>query len=60
MSIDDYEGAVDIAQLQVEGPGWCKTFRTRRFEEARVREYYPPGDDKVVSWKMLNPTTSAG
>ena len=25
-------------------------------EEARVRDYYGPGDDKVVFWKMLNPT----
>ena len=24
-------------------------------EEARVREYYGPGDDKVVYWKLLNP-----
>ena len=23
-------------------------------EEARVREYYGPGDDKVVFWKLLN------
>jgi ribosomal protein S18 acetylase RimI-like enzyme len=28
-------------------------------EEARVREYYGPGDDKVVFWKMLNPRTAA-
>ena len=24
-------------------------------EEARVREYYGPGDDKVVYWKQLHP-----
>ena len=29
-------------------------------EEARVREYYGPGDDKVVFWKILNPTSIAG
>ena len=23
-------------------------------EEARIREYYGPGDDKVVFWKLLN------
>ena len=22
-------------------------------EEARVREYYGPGDDKVIFWKLL-------
>ena len=29
-------------------------------EEARVREFYGPGDDKVVFWKMLNPPELAG
>ena len=35
-------------------------YRKRGYvEEARVREYYGPGDDKVVFWKRLNDDQAA-
>ncbi len=42
--VDDYEAT--------------RTFyRSRGYdEEARIREFYGPGDDKVVFWKALTPT----
>jgi GNAT superfamily N-acetyltransferase len=58
----------DVAKLLLIETSGVESFApTRAFylklgyaEEARVREYYGPGDDKVVFWKMLNPTATAG
>jgi ribosomal protein S18 acetylase RimI-like enzyme len=47
--------------LLVETSGMPEFERTRGFyrrldfaEEARIRDFYAPGDDKVVFWKRLN------
>ncbi len=46
--------------LLVETSGEPEFERTRKFyrqlayiEEARIRDYYSPGDDKIVFWKKL-------
>ena len=48
--------------LLVETSGVASFERTRRFyemcgfvREASIRDYYGPGDDKVVFWKSLSP-----
>ena len=51
----------DVAKLLlIETSGTDGFAATRNFyaklgytEEARIREYYGPGDDKIVYWKML-------
>jgi ribosomal protein S18 acetylase RimI-like enzyme len=58
----------DVAKLLLIETSSVESFApTRSFyrklgyvEEARVREYYGPGDDKVVFWKMLNLTPISG
>jgi ribosomal protein S18 acetylase RimI-like enzyme len=58
----------DVAKLLLIETSSVESFApTRSFyeklgyvEEARVREYYGPGDDKVVFWKMLNPMAITG
>jgi ribosomal protein S18 acetylase RimI-like enzyme len=51
----------DQMVLLVETSGMPEFERTRGFyrrldfaEEARIRDFYAPGDDKVVFWKRLN------
>ena len=53
----------DVAKLLLIETSGVESFEpTRGFyrnqgytEEARIREYYGPGDDKIVYWKLLNP-----
>lgn len=55
-------GASAARVLIVETSGLARFEPTRRFylehgyvEEARIREFYGPEDDKVVFWKRLDP-----
>ena len=58
--VDEVRGNVSVSH-----PGSSSLERfapTREFyrkhgydQEARIREFYGPGDHKVVFWKMLNP-----
>ncbi len=63
----------DVAKLLLIETSSVDTFAPARafyrkqgfVEEARIREYYGPGDDKVVFWKLLDaepssPTTRPG
>ncbi len=52
--------------LIVETSSLDRFERTRRFyrdrgfvEEARIREFYGPGDDKIVFWKLLHRANEA-
>ena len=51
---------IDTSSVKSFGPTRSFYKKLGYVEEARVREYYGAGDDKVVFWKMLNPTSIAG
>lgn len=48
-----------VETSSVDAYGQARAFyRTQGYEEeARIREFYGPGDDKIVFWKSLNMTT---
>ena len=48
-----------VETSSVDAYGQARGFyRTQEYEEeARIREFYGPGDDKIVFWKSLNMTT---
>lgn len=59
-SVEEAVRARGARLLLIETSGLERFERTRQFyrscayhEEARIRDYYGPGDDKVVFWKSL-------